>query len=228
MTILAIAVTYLVYLAAKRLNRQFKKIWTHPLILCPLALICLLMLFKLPASDYMASSALLTDMLGPATAAFAIPIYKHRALIKQHAGIIISSVAAGSLAAIFSSYFMTLLIKANSEWILSVLPRSITTPIAIEVSKEIGGLPALTTVFVIITGIAGGVVGPMIIKWMSVRSPIARGLMFGMAAHGVGTSKALEYGELEGTFSSLSMITAGVMTLLWSYSLIPVMMHVFS
>ncbi|MFY4774091.1 LrgB family protein [Metabacillus sp. RGM 3146] len=228
MTLLFTALTYFIYIWTKRINGKYKRIWTHPLILCPVALICLLAVFRFPAAEYLTSSRLLTDMLGPATVAFAIPIYKHRHLIKKYSSIILFSVAAGSIAAIISSYFMTFLVKASPEWILSVLPRSITTPIAIEVSKGIGGLPALTTVFVIITGIAGGIIGPQVIKLLSIRSPIAKGLMLGMAAHGVGTSKAMEYGELEGTFSSLSMILGGFMTLLWSYSLIPMLIKVFS
>jgi putative effector of murein hydrolase len=107
------------------------------------------------------------------------------------------------------------------DFIISILPRSITTPIAIEVSKEIGGLPTLTTVFVIITGILGGVVGPSVLKWLSIKTPIAKGLALGMGAHGVGTNKAMEYGNQEAVFSSLGMIFAALITLVWGALLIP-------
>ena len=97
--------------------------------------------------------------------------------------------------------------------------------IAIEVSKEIGGLPTLTTVFVIITGIIGGVVGPSVINGLSIKTPIAKGLALGMGAHGVGTNKAIEYGRQEATFSSLAMIFAALITLIWGAFLIPTLMN---
>ncbi|MGZ4161729.1 MAG: LrgB family protein, partial [Neobacillus sp.] len=160
-----------------------------------------------------------------ATVAFAIPIYKHFQLVKKYIGNIIVSITAGTLIAIFSSFGLSKLIHLNSDFVVSILPRSITTPIAIEVSKEIGGLPTLTTVFVILTGVIGGVIGPMVIKGLSIKTPIAKGLALGMAAHGAGTNKAMEYGEQEGTFSTLAMIFAAWITLIWGFSLIPALMN---
>ncbi|AZB41992.1 LrgB family protein [Bacillus sp. FJAT-42376] len=223
--LLATFITYLVYRLGKSLYRKWKFPLLHPLLICPLVLIGGIRLFGVPASEYIDASKPLTHMLGPATVAFAIPIYKNRALIKKYMAEIFFSVTAGSVAAIMTSFLLALWVHLNGEWIISILPRSITTPIAVEVSKEIGGLPTLTTVFVIITGIIGGIIGPSIIKWMAIKTPVARGLMLGMAAHGVGTSKAMEYGELEGTFSSLSMILAGFLTIVWGYSLIPVLLR---
>ncbi|MBS2968037.1 LrgB family protein [Metabacillus sp. KIGAM252] len=225
---LAAVITYIVYRLVKFVYQKFSFPLLHPLLICPIILIGLIRLFDVSASEYMDLSRILTHMLGPATVAFAVPIYKHAGLIKKYMAEIFFSVTAGSVAAILTSFLLALWVHLNGDWIISILPRSITTPIAIEVSKEIGGLPALTTVFVIITGIIGGIIGPSIIKWMSIKTPIAKGLMLGMAAHGVGTSKAMEYGELEGTFSSLSMILAGFLTLLWGYSLIPALLRFIS
>jgi putative effector of murein hydrolase len=145
-------------------------------------------------------------------------------MVKKYIGTILVSITAGSLAAIFSSFGLSELIHLNSDFVISILPRSITTPIAIEVSKEIGGLPALTTVFVILTGVIGGAFGPLVIKGLSIKTPIAKGLALGTAAHGAGTSKALEYGEQEGTFSTLAMIFAAWITLGLAFSLIPMLM----
>lgn len=128
---------------------------------------------------------------------------------------ILISITTGTLVAIFSTYLLSKLIHLNSDFLISILPRSITTPIAIEVSKEIGGLPTLTTVFVIITGVMGGVVGPAVLKWLSIKTPIAKGLALGMGAHGVGTNKAMEYGKQEEVFSSIAMIFAAFITLGW-------------
>ncbi|MGD7010132.1 LrgB family protein [Metabacillus sp. 84] len=216
-------ITFIVYKLSQWFYKKVKFPLLHPLLISPVILIGLIRLLEVSASEYTDLSVLLTPMLGPATVAFAVPIYKHAHLLKKYMAEIFLSVATGSVAAIVTSFILAIWVHLNGEWILSILPRSITTPIAIEVSREIGGLPALTTAFVIVTGIIGGMIGPSIIKWMSIKTPVAKGLMLGMAAHGVGTSKAMEYGELEGTFSSLSMILAGFLTIFLGYSLIPLL-----
>jgi len=217
-------ITYLVYKITKKAYMKWSFPLLHPLLMAPLALIGLISLMHVSANDYLGSTQLLTHLLGPATVAFAIPIYKHFALIKKYIGNILISITSGTLVAIFSSLGLSKLIHLNSDFVISILPRSITTPIAIEVSKEIGGLPTLTTVFVILTGVVGGVFGPMVIKGLSIKTPIAKGLALGMAAHGAGTNKAMEMGEQEGTFSTLAMIFAAWITLFWGFSLIPALM----
>jgi predicted murein hydrolase (TIGR00659 family) len=219
-----ILVTYLFYKLSKKAATKWSFPLFHPLLVAPLALIGLISLLHVSGNDYLHSTKWLTHMLGPATVAFAIPIYKHFDLIKKYIGNILISITAGTLIAIFSSFGLSKLIHLNTDFVISILPRSITTPIAIEVSKEIGGLPTLTTVFVILTGVVGGVVGPSIIKGLSIKTPIAKGLALGMAAHGAGTNKAMEYGEQEGTFSTLAMIFAAWITLIWGFSLIPALM----
>lgn len=150
--ILFMVVTYLLY---RFIKKAYKK-WTfplfHPLILAPIALIGMISLLHVSANEYLSDTRWLTNLLGPATVAFAIPIYKHFHLVKKYIGNILVSITMGTLVAIFSSLGLSELIHLNPEFVTSVIPRSITTPIAIEVSKEIGGLPALTTVFVILTG----------------------------------------------------------------------------
>lgn len=217
--------TYIFYRLTKKINKKWPFPLFHPLLIAPLAIIGLISLMHVSANDYLSSAKWLTYMLGPATVAFAIPIYKHFQLVKKYIGNIIVSITAGTLIAIFSSFGLSKLIHLNSDFVVSILPRSITTPIAIEVSKEIGGLPTLTTVFVILTGVIGGVIGPMVIKGLSIKTPIAKGLALGMAAHGAGTNKAMEYGEQEGTFSTLAMIFAAWITLIWGISLIPALMN---
>ncbi|OIK09655.1 LrgB family protein [Bacillus sp. MUM 13] len=218
-------ITYVIYMISKKIYKRRSYFFMHPLLISPLALIALISCLHVSGTQYIHSARLLSHLLGPATVAFAIPIYKHRALLKKNLGIIITSITTGVIVAILSSFAFSKLLRMAPDLIISILPRSITTPIAIEVSKEIGGLPALTTVFVIVTGIMGGIIGPSAIKWLSIESPIARGLAFGMSAHGVGTSKAMEYGEQEGTFSTLAMIFAAWITLLMGDSLIPMLIH---
>ena len=187
-------------------------------------LIVLISLINVSANQYLADVKWLIHLLGPATVAFAIPIYKHGRLLKKYLGNIVVSITTGSFVAIISTFALAMIGRLQPDMFISILPRSITTPIAIEVSKEIGGLPPLTTVFVIMTGIFGGVMGPAILKRLSIKSPVARGLALGMGAHGVGTNKAMEYGEKEATFSTIAMIMAAWITLLFANSLIPALM----
>ncbi|RFU68976.1 LrgB family protein [Peribacillus saganii] len=226
MTLLFTIITYLVYRMAKKAYSKWAIPVFQPLLLAPIVLIGLISLMHVTANQYLEASKWLTHMLGPATVAFAIPIYKHLTIIKKYMGTIIVSITAGTLAAIFSTYSLSKLVHLKYDFITSILPRSITTPFAIEVSREIGGVPTLTTVFVILTGVIGAVVGPMVIRWLSIKTPIAKGLALGMGAHGAGTNKALDYGEQEATFSSLAMIFAAWITLIWGFSLIPVLIGI--
>jgi predicted murein hydrolase (TIGR00659 family) len=225
MMILFTIVTYIIYRLTKKAYAKWSISIFHPLLLAPILLIVLIFVTHVSANQYLNDSKWLTHLLGPATVAFAVPIYKNLAIVKKYVGTIIISITAGTLVAIFSTFGLSKLLHLKYDLITSILPRSITTPIAIEVSKEIGGLPTLTTVFVILTGVIGGVVGPFVIKWLSIKTPIAKGLALGMGAHGAGTNKALEYGEQEATFSSLGMIFAAVITLIWGALLIPSLMN---
>ncbi|GIO22233.1 LrgB family protein [Oceanobacillus sp. J11TS1] len=208
-------VTYLIYVLSKKFYKKLNLAIFHPLLLAPILLIALITIMHVSANEYMEGSKFLSHMLGPATVAFAVPIYKNLSIIKKYIGTIVISITTGTLVAMISTFLLSKLIHLSDDFIVSILPRSITTPIAMEVSKEIGGLPTLTTVFVIITGIVGGIVGPKVIKWLSIKTPIAKGLALGMGAHGVGTNKALEYGKQESVFSSLAMIFAALFTLVW-------------
>lgn len=214
-------ITYVIYLFSKKIYTKITVPFLHPLLVAPILLIVLISITHVSANQYLQDSKWLSHMLGPATVAFAVPIYKNLSIIKKYIGTILISITTGTLVAIFSTFLLSKLFHLKYDFIVSILPRSITTPIAIEVSKEIGGLPTLTTVFVIITGVMGGIVGPSVIKWLSIKTPIAKGLALGMGAHGVGTNKAMEYGKLEEVFSSLAMIFAALITLVWGALLIP-------
>jgi len=219
--IIGTAGTFLVYLLSKKVFQKWSYPFLNPLLVSTVVLIGLLYAVQYPADSYIESAKWITHLLGPATVAFAIPIYKYLPLLKKYIGNILVSITSGSLVAIVSSFAFALIAHLKPELMISILPRSITTPVAIEISKEIGGLPSLTTVFVILTGITGGLIGPYIIKWFSIQSPVARGLALGMGAHGSGTSTAMGYGEKEATFSMIGLIFAAWISLFWVNSIIP-------
>ncbi|KGX91308.1 LrgB [Pontibacillus halophilus JSM 076056 = DSM 19796] len=217
--------TLAVYALSKLLYKRFKQSWLTPLLVAPVLLIAILVVFKIPFHQYESGTSSISYFLGPATVAFAIPMYKHLHLIKKFTIEIIGSITAGSTFAVLSSFILASIVQLSGSFVTSILPRSITTPIAMEVSKTIGGVPTLTAAFVVITGIIGSIVGPSIVKLFHLKSPVAKGLSLGTAAHGAGTSKAFEFGDQEGTFSSLAMIIAAAITLLWGNTWMPALQN---
>ncbi|QWI72950.1 LrgB family protein (plasmid) [Bacillus mycoides] len=221
--IISIISTILVFTLCKKIYHKWKSVLLSPILICPIVLIILLMVFHTSYASYNSGAQWLTKLLSPATVAFAIPMYKHSHLLKKHGIEIIASMAVGSLTAIVSTFFFALWMNFSPSLINSLVPRSITTPIAMDISKTIGGIPTMTAIFVIITGLTGTVLGPFLIRLICIKTSTAKGLLLGMGAHGAGTSKAFEIGEFEGTFASLAMVVAAIVSIILAYSVFPVL-----
>lgn len=211
--LLSLVFTLVIYYLAKRLYKIRPKVYLSPLLITPLFLIIGLMWAQIPYETYQAGGKWLSTMLQPATVAFAVPLYKYYNVLKKHAVEILISVLTGSVVAMFSSAFLAEWLHLDNDLITSLIPRSITTPIAMNVSQVIGGVPNITAVFVIITGLLGTMLGPLVVKLFRIENEVARGVLFGTSAHGTGTSKAFELSTLTGTISSISMILAALFTL---------------
>lgn len=205
------AATLVAYYAAKRLYLRHRRPWTSPLIVAPLALLGLALLLHASYRDYIRGTHWLLAMLGPATVAFAVPIYQQRQLIRRHWKTLGAGVAVGSATAIASAWLLATLLHLSPELRLSLAPRSITTPFAMEVSGQVGGVPELTAVFVILTGICGSLFGQVLLRLLPLRSAMARGALYGMGAHGLGVAKAREIGQQEGAIAGLVMVMAGLL-----------------
>lgn len=202
------------FFGVQHLYKKTKKWYCTPLLIVPVFLIVFLLLTDIPLSAYNQGTKWLSNMLQPATVAFAIPLYKFYPLLKKHAAEIVSSVLLGSAVAVVTSVLLLQVIKASPQMIESMIPRSITTPIAMKVSESLGGIPTITAAFVILTGIIGSMIGPIVIDKFRIRGNISRGVLLGMGAHGAGTSKAYELGKVEGAIASVSMIIAALVTLM--------------
>lgn len=202
-----------VYWTSKKVYSAKPKIYLSPLLVTPVVLILCLLIAKVPFESYNSGAKWLTDLLQPATIAFAIPLYKYYNVLKKHAVVIFVSVLSGSLVAMITSAFLGKWMHMDSDLVNSLVPRSVTTPIAMNVSQIIGGVPNMTAVFVIITGLMGSLIGPSMLKLFRIENEIARGVLLGTSAHGMGTSKAFEFSSLSGTISSISMILAALITL---------------
>lgn len=223
--VLSIAATVIIFYISKKIYVKHAKAWLTPMIVTPAILIAGLLLFHIPYETYNSGGQFLTKLLGPATVAFAVPIYKNIKLLKAHALEIFVSIAVGSATAITTTFLLAVLIGLDHQMVFSLVPRSVTTPIAMDISDIIGGAPTLTAVFVMTTGILGNMVAPSIIRLCHFKSASAKGLMLGMGAHGTGTSRAFEFGELEGTFSSLAMVIAALLSIILSSTLFPILKH---
>lgn len=206
--------TLVIYYAAKWAYRKYPRVYLSPLLVTPVILVALLLATHSSYDSYNSGGAWLSKLLQPATVAFAVPLHKNLQTLKKHAGEIVASVLFGSFMAMLSSALLARMMHLNGELASSLVPRSVTTPIAMNVSQMIGGVPTITAVFVIMTGLLGAMMGPSVVKLLRIEGDIARGVLFGTSAHGTGTSKAFELNPLTGTISSISMILAALFTLL--------------
>ncbi|MDO2948985.1 LrgB family protein [Aeromonas simiae] len=208
------ALTLLFYYASKWLYRRKRILPLMPLLLAPTLLIAVVLLFHIPYADYMAESHWLLWLLGPATVAFAIPIYEQRQLIRRHWLSLGVGVLASVLVAVASSVLLARWFALPELLQRSLAMRSITTPFAVEATRSVGGNADLTALFVVLTGVIGMAVGETVLTLLAIRSRLGKGAGFGASAHGAGTAKAYQLGNSEGVVSSMAMMIAGMVTVL--------------
>lgn len=208
------AATVAAYVAAKAAHRRHRRWWLMPLLAAPLVLALALGVLHVRYAEYIRATHWLVALLGPTTVAFAVPIYQHRKLLRQQWRALLLAMLAGSVASVGISWLLATALGLDRELRLSLLPRSITTPFAMSVSGDIGGIPDLTAVFVVLTGLLGAVIGDLMLAHLPVRSALARGTLLGMGAHGAGTAKAYEMGRQEGSIAGLTMVLVGLLNVL--------------
>lgn len=186
--------------------------WLHPILSSSAIILIILGLLRFPIADFQGEVGLLTSLLGPATVALGVPIYKHRKLIRERLATISISVLAGSITGIVSAGLLVYATRGSHEVLLSILPKSVSSPIGIEISRSLGGTPELSVMFSVVTGVLGGVLGPAFLYRLGLRDPVSFGLAMGSAAHGFGTARSLQESETAGSFSALGMGLAGIVT----------------
>ena len=194
------------------LKRKFKWGFLNPLLLAIVFVIAGLKLFDIDYEVYNETAKYLSYLLTPATVCLAIPLYQQISLLKDNIAALLVGIFAGVLSSLGSILGMAYLFGLSHREYVTLLPKSITTAIGIGVSEELGGISTITVAVIIVTGVLGNVIGEKICKIFRIQEPIAVGLVFGTAAHAVGTTKAFELGEVEGAMSSLSIAVAGLMT----------------
>lgn len=209
-----LGVTCALYAAARALHRRRPVFWLSPLLAVPACVVGLLVASRVDYPTYMSGGGWLVHLLAPTTVAFAVPLYRNAALLRRHAVELAAGVGAGSVVAVASSVLLSRAVRLGAIEEVSMVPRSISTPFAMDVALTLGGSPILAAVFVILTALVGIVAGRAVLRALPVRSPIARGALLGMGAHGAGTAAALELGATEGAVASVVMIGAGLLLLI--------------
>lgn len=208
------AATIGIYLVIKALYRRWPRWWLMPLTTTPVLLIGMVLAVHASYRDYIGGAGWLVTLLGPATVAFAVPIYEERALIRRHWPVLVAGMVTGTTASILAGWGLATLLQVDDTLRLSLLPRSISTPFAMAMSQDIGGAPALTAVFVVLTGVLGASLGEFMLARLPLCSSLARGALMGVAAHAVGTAKAHQIGHEEGSISGLVMVLVGLANVL--------------
>ncbi|HEY3363232.1 MAG TPA: LrgB family protein [Methanosarcina sp.] len=195
----------------------------NPLLVASVFVMFFLLFFGINYETYNLGGNYISFFLGPATVVLAVPLYKKIRLLKSNALPILAGIMAGCIAGISSILALSRLLGLDDSISRSLAPKSVTTPIGIEISKQIGGLPAITVAAIVFTGIIGAILGPFICRCFRIKDKVAVGVAIGTASHALGTTRAIELGETEGAMSGLAIGIAGLITVF----LVPLLLYVF-
>ncbi|MGM0537369.1 MAG: LrgB family protein [Pseudomonadota bacterium] len=212
--LLSLLVTLLVFALAVRINRAVGGTpLLHPVTLAIAMLIALLLVVDMEYRTYFEGAQFIHFLLGPATVALAIPLYDHRERVRRLMWPLLLACGAGIVTAVASTLGLAMLLGARTETLLSLAPRSVTSPIAMGIAEQIGGIPSLAAGLVLLTGSIGCALGPWIFRLLRIKDPVVQGFTLGLAAHGFGTAHAFaRLGAVAGAFSGLAMGLTGLLT----------------
>ncbi|MDX8336643.1 MULTISPECIES: LrgB family protein [Cetobacterium] len=211
-----LTISFLAYEIGKYLFKKTNFPLFNPLLVGAALVIGFLYYFSIPLEYYSKGGDIIEFFLIPGTVLLAVPLYKQLNLLKKYYVAILVGGLVGSLTTITSTIILSKLLGLDKILLVSFIPKSITTPIGIEVSKSLGGIPPITIFSIVLTGICGNIFAVGICKMFKVRHPVAKGVAIGISSHAGGTTKAMEMGEVEGAMSALSIVIAGVITLILS------------
>lgn len=184
----------------------------NPLLIANVLIVAFLLLTGIKLETYDIGGRYISCFLGPATVVLALPLYRQISKLKTNWFPILCGIALGSLACMVFVVLSAKLLGFSQELIVSLLPKSITTPMGIEVARQLGGNPSIAVAGIVATGISGAIMGPAVCKVFKITDAVAKGISAGTASHAIGTSRAMEFGEIQGAMASLSIGIAGVFT----------------
>jgi predicted murein hydrolase (TIGR00659 family) len=207
-----IALTFVVFVGAKQLQNRTGIKLLNPILIAMIVLICFLCVMGIDYDTYQEGGQYIDIWLKPAVVALGVPLYRQLKAIRKQILPLLVAELAGCVVGLVSVVLVARFMGASKEIIMSLAPKAVTTPIAMEISSAVGGIPSLTAAVVVCTGIFGGMAGFKIVKLGRISSPMAGGLSVGTAAHAIGTSAAMERSERYGAYSSLGLTLNGLLT----------------
>ena len=200
------------FAAGSFIHKKTKQAWCNPLLIGSIIVICVLSALRIPYAQYKQSTQPVSFLLLPATVSLGVPLYESWEVLKKNWLAILAGIAAGTLTSLCSITLMALCLNMTKAQYATLLPKSVTTAIGMDVASLLGGMAPLASGVIILTGIVGNLLAVWVCRTFKITSPMARGVGIGTASHAIGTAKALEMGKTEGAMSSLSIAVAGVLT----------------
>ena len=184
----------------------------NPLLMAIILMMGFISVLDVPYSVYSAGTKLISNLLTPATICLAVPLYEQFALLKKHPAAILAGIASGVVTSLLCVFVLSLLFGLDHASYVTLLPKSITTAIGMSVSQELGGYVSITVAVILMTGILGNMIAQSVCSLFRITDPIAKGIAIGTSSHAIGTSRAMEIGQVEGAMSSLSIVVSGILT----------------
>ncbi len=194
------------------ISKKFKYSFLNPLLIGNILIVGFLLITGISLESYNVGGDYISVMLSPATVVLAVPLYRQISKLRQFWKPILAGICAGSLTSIACVILFSKLLGLSNTLMLSLLPKSVTIPMGSVISAQIGGIPSVTIIAITVTGITGAVAAPAVCRFCRIKHKVAQGIAIGTASHALGTTKAMELGEVQGAMSSLSIGIAGVFT----------------
>ena len=213
-TYFGVVLSLLCYWGALKISEKVKSTLCNPLLVASVMIVAILLALGVDYETFDKGASYLTYFLTPATVCLAVPLYRQFQVLKANSKAILLGVAAGCVACMVTIVCCAVIFSFEAQLTASILPKSITTAIAIGLAEEIGGISAVTVACVVITGIFGACTASAMFQWFKIEEPVAQGVAAGASAHAIGTSRALELGEIQGAMSSLAIVVTGIMTVI--------------
>jgi predicted murein hydrolase (TIGR00659 family) len=220
-TAFVIAVTIVAYVVSREIFLRTRVTLLNPVFVSTIAIILVLLAFGIRGDQYQPGRELMTLLLGPATVALAVPLYRHRRLLETYWAPIALGIVCGSVATIATVVLFARWASLDRMLVLAVAPKSVTTPVAIDIARILGTNMSLTAVLVVSTGMVGAIVGPRVLTALRISNPIARGVAIGTTSHATGTAAILQEGETQGAMSAVAMALTAIFTAFVGPFLIP-------
>lgn len=218
-----IILTILFFNIAVYINKKTKNPILNPLLVTIIGIIIFLNITKIPYESFKRGADSINFFLGPVTIVLAVPLYKQFGLFKKYLKEILIGISCGVLVSFISIVIIGRFTSAHIDIVNSLIPKSITTPMGLSLANTLNGIESITVVSIICTGILGAIIAPFVFKIGKIKHPVAKGIALGTSAHALGTTKALELGEVEGAMSGLSIGISGIITVI----LIPIIINFF-